>query len=45
MMYEEIIYEVLGPVATITINRQERLNALIASTPVEVKTRHDRRGA
>src|SRR3989475_2137108 len=36
-MYEEIIYEVEDPVATITINRPERLNALTARTQVEIK--------
>ena len=35
-MYEEIIYEVEDPVATITINRPERLNALTARTQVEL---------
>src|SRR2546422_10716839 len=37
VMYEEIIYEVEDPVATITINRPERLNALTARTQVELK--------
>jgi enoyl-CoA hydratase/carnithine racemase len=36
-MYEEIIYEVEDPVATITINRPERLNALTTRTQVELK--------
>jgi enoyl-CoA hydratase/carnithine racemase len=36
-MYEEIIYEVEDPVATITINRPDRLNALTARTQVELK--------
>jgi len=36
-MYEEIIYEVEEPVATITINRPARLNALTARTQVETK--------
>ena len=36
-MYEEIIYEVVDPVATITINRPERLNALTPRTQVEIK--------
>ena len=36
-MYEEIIYEAVDPVATITINRPERLNALTARTQVEIK--------
>jgi enoyl-CoA hydratase/carnithine racemase len=36
-MYEEIIYEVEDPVATITINRPDRLNALTARTQVEIK--------
>ena len=36
-MYEEVIYEVEDPVATITINRPERLNALTARTQVEIK--------
>ena len=36
-MYQEIIYEVDDPVATITINRPERLNALTARTQVELK--------
>src|SRR5256712_14203676 len=37
VMYEEIIYEVEDPVATITINRPEHLNALTARTQVELK--------
>ena len=36
-MYEEIIYVVEDPVATITINRPERLNAQTARTQVELK--------
>src|SRR5439155_20183507 len=36
-MYEEIIYEVEEPVATITINRPARLNALTARTQVGIK--------
>lgn len=36
-MYEEIIYEVDDPVATITFNRPDRLNALTARTQVEFK--------
>lgn len=36
-MYEEILYEVSDPVATITFNRPERLNALTARTQVEFK--------
>jgi len=36
-MYQEIIYEVVDPIATITINRPERLNALTARTQVEIK--------
>ena len=36
-MYAEVIYEVEDPVATITINRPERLNALTARTQVEIK--------
>jgi enoyl-CoA hydratase/carnithine racemase len=36
-MYQEIIYEVEDPVATITINRPERLNALTARTQVEIR--------
>jgi enoyl-CoA hydratase/carnithine racemase len=36
-VYEEIIYEVEDPVATIRINRPERLNALTARTQVEIK--------
>src|SRR5688572_7934359 len=35
-MYEEIIYQVEDPVATITINRPERLNALTARAQVEI---------
>src|SRR2546422_1493210 len=37
VMYEEIIYEVEDPVATITINRPERLNALTSRTQAELK--------
>lgn len=36
-MYEEIIYEVEDPVATVTFNRPDRLNALTARTQVEFK--------
>jgi enoyl-CoA hydratase/carnithine racemase len=36
-MYEEIIYEVNDPIATITLNRPERLNALTARMQVELR--------
>lgn len=36
-MYQEIVYEVDDPVATITFNRPERLNALTARTQVEFR--------
>lgn len=36
-MYEEVMYEVDDPVATITFNRPDRLNALTARTQVEFK--------
>lgn len=36
-MYEEVLYDVVDPVATITLNRPERLNALTARTQVELK--------
>lgn len=36
-MYEEIIYEVADPVATITLNRPERLNALTDRMMQEMK--------
>jgi enoyl-CoA hydratase/carnithine racemase len=36
-MYEEILFEVSDPVATITFNRPERLNALTERTQVELK--------
>lgn len=36
-MYEEILYDVTDPVATITFNRPERLNALTARTQAEFK--------
>jgi enoyl-CoA hydratase/carnithine racemase len=36
-MYEEILFEIDDPVATITINRPERLNALTERTQVELK--------
>ena len=35
--YEEIIYEVDGPAATITINRPETLNALTSLTQAEIR--------
>ncbi len=36
-MYEEILYEVDEPVATISFNRPDRLNALTARTQIELK--------
>lgn len=36
-MYEEILYEVDGPVATITMNRPETLNALTLLTKAEIR--------
>lgn len=36
-MYKELLYEVAGPVATISINRPDRLNALTDRTQVELK--------
>lgn len=36
-MYEEILYEVEAPVATISFNRPDRLNALTARTQLELK--------
>jgi enoyl-CoA hydratase/carnithine racemase len=36
-MYEEILYEINDPVATITLNRPERLNALTERTQAELK--------
>jgi enoyl-CoA hydratase/carnithine racemase len=36
-MYEEVLYDVSDPVATITFNRPDRLNALTARTQVELK--------
>jgi enoyl-CoA hydratase/carnithine racemase len=36
-MYEEILYEVAEPVATISINRPDRLNALTGRTQIELK--------
>ena len=36
-MYEEILYDIEDPVATITFNRPDRLNALTARTQVELK--------
>ena len=36
-MYEELLYEVNEPVATISINRPDRLNALTGRTQVELK--------
>jgi enoyl-CoA hydratase/carnithine racemase len=36
-MYEEIILDVADPVATITLNRPERLNALTTRTQVELR--------
>lgn len=36
-MYEEIILDIDDPVATITLNRPERLNALTARTQVEMR--------
>jgi len=36
-MYEEIILDIDDPIATITLNRPERLNALTARTQVEMR--------
>ncbi len=36
-MYEELLYEVTEPAATISINRPDRLNALTGRTQVELK--------
>lgn len=36
-MYEEILYEVADPVATITLNRPDKLNALTAQTMQEIR--------
>jgi len=36
-MYQELLYEVAEPVATISINRPDRLNALTGRTQVELK--------
>jgi enoyl-CoA hydratase/carnithine racemase len=36
-VYEEILYDIEDPVATITFNRPDRLNALTARTQVELK--------
>ena len=36
-MYKELLYEVAGPVATISINRPDPLNALTDRTQVELK--------
>ena len=36
-MYEEILYEVDEPVATISFNRPDRLNALTNRTMIELK--------
>jgi enoyl-CoA hydratase/carnithine racemase len=35
--YEEILYEIEGPVATLTINRPETLNALTSRTQAEIR--------
>lgn len=37
VVYEEIIYEVSGPVATITIHRPDTLNALTSRTQAEIR--------
>ena len=36
-MYEQILYEVEDPIATITLNRPERLNAWTDQMGIEVK--------
>ena len=35
--YETILYGVAGPVATITLNRPERLNTIVPPMPDEVE--------
>ena len=37
MTYEEILYEIDGPVATITMNRPDTLNALTSLTQTEIR--------
>ena len=45
MSYETLLYSTDGPVATITLNRPERLNTIVPPMPDEVEAAITRRSS
>jgi enoyl-CoA hydratase len=43
--FETLLYDVAGPIATITLNRPDRLNTIVPPMPDEFETRSARRRA
>ena len=42
MSYETLLYDTDGPIATITLNRPERLNTIVPPMPDECRGRSQR---